>query len=132
MLGRLDYERLPAWYSQALAVVVPSVPTRPFLEPWGYVVNEAALHGTPAIASDAVGAAAGGLVRDHETGLVVPAGDAEALARALDEVLSAPQLAGELGVRARDEVAGYTHDAQAHGFEEAFRACGIARPEPAV
>ncbi len=32
--------------------------------------------GTPIIATDAVGAAAGGLVRDGRTGLVVPAGDA--------------------------------------------------------
>jgi hypothetical protein len=35
------------------------------------------------IASDAVGAAAGGLVRDGRNGLIVPAGEPGALAQAL-------------------------------------------------
>ena len=39
------------------------IPTRDFLEPWGLVVNEAFDQGVPVIATDAVGAAAGGLVR---------------------------------------------------------------------
>ena len=51
-----------------------------FREPWGLVVNEAMNRGLPVIATDAVGAAAGGLVRDGHNGLVVPAGDAGALA----------------------------------------------------
>ena len=53
---------------------MPSVPTRTFREPWGLVVNEAMHQRTPVIATDAVGAAAGGLVRDGRNGLVVPAG----------------------------------------------------------
>ena len=43
-------------------------------EPWGLVVNEAFDQGVPVIATDAVGAAAGGLVQHERTGLVVPAG----------------------------------------------------------
>ena len=50
------------------------------MEPWGLVVNEAMNQATAIIASDAVGAAAGGLVRDGRNGLIVPAGDAGALA----------------------------------------------------
>ena len=57
-------------------MVLPSVPTRDFREPWGLVVNEAFNQGVPVIATDAVGAVAGGLVRHERTGLVVPAGDA--------------------------------------------------------
>ena len=56
-------------------------PTRTFREPWGLVVNEAMNRGLAVIATDAVGAAAGGLVRDGSNGLVVPAGDSAALAR---------------------------------------------------
>ena len=67
-------------YAGSDVVVVPSVPTRDFLEPWGLVVNEAFHQGVPVIATDAVGAAAGGLVQHERTGLVVPAGDADALA----------------------------------------------------
>ena len=70
-------------YAGSDVVVVPSVPTRDFLEPWGLVVNEAFHQGVPVIATDAVGAAAGGLVQHERTGLVVPAGDAEALGAAI-------------------------------------------------
>ena len=73
--------RLRNSYAGSDVVVVPSIPTRDFLEPWGLVVNEAFHQGVPVIATDAVGAAAGGLVQHERTGLVVPAGDASALAR---------------------------------------------------
>ena len=74
--GPLPPEQVRALYAGSDVVVVPSVPTRDFLEPWGLVVNEAFDQGVPVIATTAVGAAAGGLVRNEETGLVVPAGDA--------------------------------------------------------
>ncbi len=54
-------------YAAADVLVVPSIATRTFREPWGLVVNEAMNRGLPVIASDAVGAAAGGLVRDGAT-----------------------------------------------------------------
>ena len=60
------------FYAGSDVVVVPSIPTRDFLEPWGLVVNEAMHQGVPVIATDAVGAAAGGLVRHERNGLVVP------------------------------------------------------------
>ena len=63
--------------------VIPSVRTRGFREPWGLVANEAMNQSTPVIASEEVGAVAGGLVRHERNGLVVPAGDASALAGAL-------------------------------------------------
>ena len=68
-------------YAACDVLVVPSIPTRTFREPWGLVVNEAMNQGLAVIATDAVGAAAGGLVRDGRNGLVVPAGDSRALAR---------------------------------------------------
>ena len=79
--GRQSPEELRNTYAGSDVVVVPSVPTRDFLEPWGLVVNEAFHQGVPVIATDAVGAAAGGLVQHERTGLVVPAGDADALRR---------------------------------------------------
>ena len=44
---------------------MPSIATPTFREPWGLVVNEAMNRGLAVIASDAVGAAAGGLVADE-------------------------------------------------------------------
>ena len=70
-------------YAAADVLVVPSIATRTFREPWGLVVNEAMNQGLPVIASDAVGAVAGGLVRDGRNGLVVRAGDSGALAHAM-------------------------------------------------
>ncbi len=85
-LGSLDPPQLRNLYAAADVLVVPSIPTADFREPWGLVVNEAMNQRTPIIATDAVGAAAGGLVRDRVTGLVVPAGDVPALATALCEL----------------------------------------------
>ena len=84
-------------YAGSDVVVVPSVPTRDFLEPWGLVVNEAFHQGVPVIATDAVGAAAGGLVQHERTGLVVPAGDAEALRSALHRLHDDPALRARAG-----------------------------------
>jgi glycosyltransferase involved in cell wall biosynthesis len=124
-LGRVPYWDLRPWYAEARALAVPSLPTRDWLEPWGYVANEAMLQGTPVIASDAVGAAAGGLVVDAESGIVVPAGDSERLAGAAARLLADPQLASSLGVRAREMVSAYTHPEQARGFELALESCGV-------
>ena len=89
-------------------MVVPSIPTRDFLEPWGLVVNEAFDQGVPVIATDAVGAAAGGLVQHERTGLVVPAGDVRALADAIRRLHDDPALRERLGANAREAVRGPT------------------------
>ena len=68
------------------------------------------------IASDAVGAAAGGLVRDGRNGLVVPAGDPIALAAAMRRLAGDPALRARLGAAGRADVRAYTHDAWAEGF----------------
>ena len=111
---------LAAAYATAEATVLASVPTPRFREPWGLVCNESMDQGRPVIASDGVGAVAGGLVRDGETGLVVPAGDAEALAAVIDRLLGDRGLAERLGAAARTAVAPYTYDAMAEGFGQAL------------
>ena len=74
--GRPTRRQLRNFYAGSDVVVIPSIPTRDFREPWGLVANEAFNQGVPVIATDAVGAAAGGLIEHERTGLVVPAGDA--------------------------------------------------------
>jgi glycosyltransferase involved in cell wall biosynthesis len=126
-LGQLKPAELRGLYAAADALVVPSIPTATFREPWGLVVNEAMHQGTPAIASDAVGAAAGGLVQDGRNGLVVPAGDAGALEAALRALAGDPELRGRLGAAARRDVAPYTPDAWVSGVQAALRAVGAGR-----
>jgi glycosyltransferase involved in cell wall biosynthesis len=125
--GPLPPEEVRNNYASSDVLVVPSVPTRDFREPWGLVVNEAFNQGVPVIATDAVGAAAGGLVRHEDTGLVVRAGDAGALAAALRRLHDDPRLRARLGERARAAVAAYTHDAWAQGMSRALQAVGTAR-----
>jgi glycosyltransferase involved in cell wall biosynthesis len=126
--GRLGPDEVRNLYAGSDVVVVPSVPTRDFLEPWGLVVNEAFDQGVPVIATTAVGAAAGGLVRDEETGLVVPAGDEAALAAALRRLRDDSALRARLGAAGRDAVAaGHSHADWAAGMRRALAAVGAGR-----
>lgn len=114
------------FYASASVLVVPSLRTRSFREPWGLVCNEAMNQALAIIASDETGAAAGGLVRHERNGLVTKAGDAAALAAALRRLHGDPALRTRLGEAGRRDVAVYTHDAFAAGFAEALLACGAA------
>jgi glycosyltransferase involved in cell wall biosynthesis len=114
-------------YAAADVLVVPSIPTRTFREPWGLVVNEAMNRNLPVIASDAVGAVAGGLVRDGRNGLVVPAGDPHALAHALRALAADAPLRARLGAAGAGDVQAFTHDAWAEGFSRALRSLGLSR-----
>jgi glycosyltransferase involved in cell wall biosynthesis len=124
LLGPLARERLPVAYAAADALVLPSIPTPRFREPWGLVCNEALHQGTPAIATTAVGAVAGGLVRDGETGLVVAPGDPDALARAIARLLGDPALRERLGTAGRAALAGHTYAAMADAFGVALARAG--------
>jgi glycosyltransferase involved in cell wall biosynthesis len=126
-LGFVDQDELPALYAAADALVLPSIATAMFREPWGLVANEAMHHGTPVLASDAVGAAAGGLVRDGRNGLVFPAGDADALALRLQMLARGTELRAELGRAARDDVAPYTPEGWVQGMRRALAAVGQSR-----
>ncbi len=121
-LGRVAREDLPALYAAADALVLPSIRTRSFTEPWGLVTNEAMHQGTPVIATDAVGAAVGGLVRDGRNGLVAPASDADALAARIRLMVRNPELRAALGAAAREDVAAYTPQAWAAGVAAALEA----------
>jgi glycosyltransferase involved in cell wall biosynthesis len=127
--GAVDAAELRNFYAGSDVVVLPSVPTRDFREPWGLVVNEAFNRGVPVIASDAVGAVAGGLVEHERTGLVVPAGDADSLARALRRLHDDAPLRERLGAAARAAVRDYTHADWAAGMARALAAAGAGRSE---
>lgn len=125
--GRVGPAALRSIYAAAHVLVLPSIRTRTFREPWGLVINEAMNQATSVIASDAVGAVAGGLVRDGENGLVVPAGDPAALATAMRRLAGDPVLRARLGEAAGRDVQAYSYDAWAEGFARALHSVGAAR-----
>jgi glycosyltransferase involved in cell wall biosynthesis len=125
--GPVDAVQLRNFYATADVLVIPSIPTSTFREPWGLVANEAMNQRVPVIASDAVGAAAGGLVRDERNGLVVPAEDPDALAAALERMGTDATLRARLGEAAATDVTAFTHEAWAQGFSAALRSVGASR-----
>jgi glycosyltransferase involved in cell wall biosynthesis len=118
--GAQPPEQVRNFLAAADVCVMPSLRTRDFREPWGLVANEAMNQSTPIIASDEVGAAAGGLVRHERNGLVVGAGDVDALSAALRRLHDDRDLRTRLGANARRDVAAYTFDAWAAGFAAAI------------
>jgi len=124
LLGPQPRDRLPVAYAAADLLVVPSIPTPRFREPWGLVCNEALHQGTPVVATTAVGAVAGGLIRDGDTGLVVPPGDPPALASAIERLLEDQALRTRLGEAGRAALAGHTYAAMADAFGVALARAG--------
>ncbi|MEJ7788563.1 MAG: glycosyltransferase family 4 protein [Thermoleophilaceae bacterium] len=126
-LGYVPRSDLPPLYAAADLLVLPSARTATFTEPWGLVVNEAMLQRNPVITSDAVGAAAGGLVRNGRNGLVFPAGDAGALGVSLRTLAAAPELRERLGACAREDARRLTPAAWAEGMARALFCAGATR-----
>ncbi|GIF10057.1 glycosyltransferase family 4 protein [Actinoplanes teichomyceticus] len=106
---------MAAWRGAA-AGAVPSLN-----EGMGQVAVEAMLAGVPLVAS-----AAGGLtdvVRDGDSGLLVPPGDAGALHAALVRVLTEPELADRLRRAGRRRGLDFTAARVVPQIEEVYRAC---------
>jgi glycosyltransferase involved in cell wall biosynthesis len=124
-VARLDPVALRNFYGASDVLVIPSIITRRFTEPWGLVVNEAMNQRCAVIASDAVGAAAGGLVRDGRNGLIVPAAQAAPLADALLALAHDRERCAAFGQAGGTDVAEYTYEAWADAFTRAVEAvCG--------
>ena len=125
--GYVPVAQAVEYYALASVYVLPSVTTRVFKEPWGLVVNEAFCQGVTVIATDAVGAAMGGLLRDGEQGLVVPERNAPALASALTQLLADEPLRRRMSAAARAAVAVWNQDRMADGFAQAFAFAAVRR-----
>ena len=121
VVGALDPEKLRNFYAGARVLAIPSIPSPRFVEPWGLVANEAMNQHCAVIATDAVGAAAGGLVRQEATGLVVPAADSAALGAAIRRLHDDPALRSRLAEEGARAVTAYTYEAWASGFAAALR-----------
>ena len=80
LVGSVGQDQLPDFYRGLDVLAVPSLPTPGWLEQFGRVVVEAMACGVPVVASDT------GALPDvvGDAGLLVPPGDPEALATALD------------------------------------------------
>ncbi len=114
-------EELYRYYALADIFVLPSLTTASFREPWGFVVNEAMCQNCAVIVSEAVGAGQGGLLQDMDNALIVPEGDAGALAQAMQWLLDDAELRTRLQENALDRIKTWTIPFMARGFDAAIR-----------
>jgi glycosyltransferase involved in cell wall biosynthesis len=99
-LGFVPHQRVQTLYARAAVVVCPSRS-----EGFGLACAEAMAHGRAVVATGVGGLV--DLVRDGETGLLVPPRDPAALRAAIDRLLGDPALRRRLGEAARAHVAAH-------------------------
>jgi glycosyltransferase involved in cell wall biosynthesis len=114
VVGRVTDDELAAWYRRASLLVSPSL-----YEGFGLPAAEAMASGTPVVATDA--GALPEVVADGETGVIVPAADAPALADAIASLLDDAERRARLGAAGAERVhALFTWDRHARGLEELY------------
>lgn len=119
-VGYVPQEKASIYYSLSWVLVLPSV-TMPYgKETWGLVVNEAFNQGIPVIATEAVGAAAGGLVQDNVNGFIVNERDSEALMKSLGSILEDSELRRKFSRNAKEIIATWNNENMVRGFQAAI------------
>ena len=120
-LGAMPHPYAMEALRRSLFTVVPSI----LPEAFGLAALETAAAGKPIVAADI-----GGLrdvVADGETGLLVAAGDSEALRLALQRLLADPGLRERMGAAARTRAQSFSPDTVVPRFEQAYEAAIQAR-----
>ncbi|HEX6234536.1 MAG TPA: MSMEG_0565 family glycosyltransferase [Jiangellaceae bacterium] len=119
LVGTVADAELPAWYHAADAFVFPSV-----TEGWGLAVLEAMAAGLPVITSDIP------VFREYladEDALLVPPGDAEALAAAMAKLAGDATLRSRLGSRGPQLAGRFTWQSSARQHAEFYAALPVPR-----
>jgi phosphatidylinositol alpha-mannosyltransferase len=104
MLGAIPNVELPAYHAAADVFAAPATGHESF----GVVLVEAMAAGVPVVASDIPGYRE--VVRDDVDGLLVPAGDVDALAGSVRRILSEPKLARRLSQAGRERARAFSWD----------------------
>ena len=114
VLGTVPDDELPGWYHAADAFVFPSVK-----EGWGLVALEALAAGLPVVTTDLP--VFQEYLTDGEGALMVPAGDASALAEVMRRVASDANLRSRLAAAGPAVAGRYTWEACARRHAEIYR-----------
>ncbi|MGZ5443008.1 MAG: glycosyltransferase family 4 protein [Thermoanaerobaculia bacterium] len=112
--GFVNQADLPKHYAMCDAFVLPST-----YEPRGAVINEAMACGLPVVVTDRCGSL-GDIVQENDNAFVYPAGDADALARALDALID-DALRARMARRSHEIIATWDYARGVEGVKEALR-----------
>ena len=115
LTGHIEMKDLPKYYGVADIFILPSLE-----EVWGYVVNEAMASGLPVIVSDVVGAA-DELVDDGKTGIIVPAGSANAVADEIRKLIYDEKLRISMGSQSLKKIQSHTIKSQTQDYADAIK-----------
>jgi glycogen(starch) synthase len=122
--GFVEHSAVPGLLASLDLLVLPSA-----YEEMGSVLTEAMAAGLPVVASDVGGIPE--VVRDGETGLLVPPGDVAALAAALDRLVADPGLRATLATGARQRSQDYSWPSLAARVGDLYRQVrGADVPQP--
>lgn len=112
----LQRQELKTWYAAADFFVMPSQ-----YDAFGAAAGEAMAAGLPVITTNMVGAEPD-LIRDNESGIVIPVGNIEALEDALRRMLDDVRGRAQMGQRAQQLATGYATPVVVDEFLTALRA----------
>ena len=121
--GAVNYEEMPRYFQEIDLLVVPTQTTARIREQFGRVIVEAMASGVPVIGSTC------GAIPEviGDAGLVVPEGDADALAAAIERLLASENLRRQLARAGRERVERhYSWENVASQMYELFR--DVLRP----
>jgi glycosyltransferase involved in cell wall biosynthesis len=95
--GYVDEQKLSELYQTSSVFVLPSIDLH---EGFGIVLLEAMAHGLPIVTTDVVGIS--NEIMDHNAGIIVPSKDPEAIAKAVNILLSDPLKLQKMGMNGRE------------------------------
>jgi glycosyltransferase involved in cell wall biosynthesis len=121
VLGGVSHPTVMAAWDRALFGVFPSI----LPEPLGNVIHEAMSRGRAVIGTEPGGH--GEMIADGDNGLLVPGGDAAALAGAMETLLADPDRRDRMGARGRELAERFTAAAVIPRFEQLYREVAAAR-----
>jgi len=94
-----------------------------YTDTWGLVVNEAMACDLPVILSRAAGCASD-LLRENETGLLIPPRDIDALASAMKNIADHPESRSAMGAQAGRHIKNYSPEAWSTAIARAVASTG--------
>lgn len=112
--GFVNQTDLPKYYGLSDVFVLPST-----YEPRGAVINEAMACGLPVIVTDRCGSI-GDIVLDGDNAFVYPAGDAAALAAAMDRLVEDDALRARMARRSREIIERWSFARGVEGVKDAL------------